>query len=164
MTIFGISAISQRNLPQSVPVEDGIARGWGPATDTAFNTGQTAMLNIRADTDGQLQWLQEQNPDYLISHPSNILALANRCIEKEISLTKMREVRSFGETVTPELRAACRKAWNVPVTDAYSAQEVGYIALQCPEHEHYHVQSENLLVEVLNDQNRPCSPGESGAL
>ena len=143
-------------------VEDGIAQGWGPATDTAFNTGQTAMLNIRADTDSQLQWLQEQNPDYLISHPSNILALANRCIEKAISLTKMREVRSFGETVTPELRAACRKAWNVPVTDAYSAQEVGYIALQCPEHEHYHVQSENLLVEVLNDQNLPCSPGEIG--
>jgi phenylacetate-CoA ligase len=143
-------------------VEDGVAQGWGPATDAAFKTGQIAMLNIRADIDRQLQWLQTQNPDYLLSHPSNILALANGCIQKRIPLTKLREVRAFGETVTPELRAACREAWGVPVKDAYSAQEVGYIALQCPEHEHYHIQSENLLVEILNDENQACEPGEIG--
>jgi phenylacetate-CoA ligase len=50
----------------------------------------------------------------------------------------------------------------VPLVDMYSSQEVGYIALQCPEHEHYHVQSENVLVEILNADNEPCEPGEVG--
>jgi phenylacetate-CoA ligase len=44
----------------------------------------------------------------------------------------------------------------------YSAEEMGYMALQCPEHEHYHVQSENVLLEVLRDDGAPCGPGETG--
>ena len=51
---------------------------------------------------------------------------------------------------------------DVPIVDAYSAQEVGYIALQCPEHEHYHVQAERLIVEVLRDDDTPCAVGETG--
>jgi phenylacetate-CoA ligase len=50
----------------------------------------------------------------------------------------------------------------VPLVDTYSAQEVGYIALQCPEQPHYHVQSERILVEILADDGTPCRPGEIG--
>ena len=46
----------------------------------------------------------------------------------------------------------------------YSAAEVGYIALQCPERPHYHVQSESVLVEVLDAQGRACEAGETGAV
>src|SRR5208282_3466525 len=46
----------------------------------------------------------------------------------------------------------------------YSTVEAGYCALQCPEHEHYHVQSESALVEVLDKAGDPCRPGESGRL
>lgn len=42
--------------------------------------------------------------------------------------------------------------------------EVGYIALQCPEAETYHLQLENLFVEVLNDAGRPCRQGEIGRI
>jgi phenylacetate-CoA ligase len=44
----------------------------------------------------------------------------------------------------------------------YSANELGYLALQCPEHEHYHVQAEGVLLEVLGEDNRPCATGEIG--
>ena len=44
----------------------------------------------------------------------------------------------------------------------YSSQEVGYIALQCPENESYHIQAENVLVEILDDDGLPCEPGEVG--
>lgn len=143
-------------------VKDGIVQGWGPSTDVVFNTGQSAMLNIHADIDTQVKWLKEHDPDYLLSYPSNIYALAQLCIEADIRLPSLREVRTIGEVVVPELRAICMKAWGAPVVDIYSAQEIGYIALQCPEHEHYHIQSENVLVEVLNEEDRPCAPGEIG--
>jgi phenylacetate-CoA ligase len=55
-----------------------------------------------------------------------------------------------------------REAWDVPLTDLYSASETGYLALQCPRHEHYHVQSESVLLEVLDDAGRPCAPGQVG--
>jgi phenylacetate-CoA ligase len=45
----------------------------------------------------------------------------------------------------------------------FTAQEVGYIALQCPENENiYHVQAENLYVEVVDEEGRPCREGETG--
>jgi phenylacetate-CoA ligase len=157
----------QRNLAGKLAairttVEEGVASGWGPSTDVAFATGPCATLNIRTDIDTQLQWLAAQAPDYLLSHPSNVQALAQRSMAQGIPLPSLRQVRTFGETVTPELRRTCREAWGVGVADSYSAQEIGYIALQCPQHEHYHVQSENVLVEILNDRNEACAPGEVG--
>jgi phenylacetate-CoA ligase len=46
----------------------------------------------------------------------------------------------------------------------YSANETGYLALQCPLSGHYHVQSETVLVEVLDEVGRACRPGETGAV
>ena len=48
------------------------------------------------------------------------------------------------------------------MVDTYSSQEVGYIALQCPDSENYHVQSENVLVEVLDESGAPCQAGQIG--
>jgi phenylacetate-CoA ligase len=64
--------------------------------------------------------------------------------------------------VTPELRQLVREIWGLPVMDVYSSKEAGIIALQCLEREHYHIQSESILVEILNDSNQPCTPGEIG--
>lgn len=55
-----------------------------------------------------------------------------------------------------------REAWGVEIVDSYSSEELGYIALQCPEHEHYHVQMESLIVEVLDENGMPCGVGEVG--
>ena len=68
----------------------------------------------------------------------------------------------MGEILYPELRERCQHQWNVRVADIWSCQEFGPLALQCPEHPHYHVQSEHVLVEVLRSDNTPCEPGEIG--
>ena len=68
----------------------------------------------------------------------------------------------MGETITDEFRGICQEVWGKPVADMYSCEEAGYIALQCPKHEHYHIQSENILVEVLDEHDKPCRPGEIG--
>ena len=48
------------------------------------------------------------------------------------------------------------------LVDQYSSMELGLIATQCPQHRHYHVQAENVFVEILDDSGRPCRPGETG--
>ena len=143
-------------------VHDSDRPGWGPATDALFVTGPSAILNIRADPARQLEWLQQHDPAYLLSHPTNLRELARLSLKEGIKLPRLKEVRCFGEALPQDLRALCREAWGASLTDVYSAEEVGYIALQCPEHEHYHIQSEHLLVEVLDDQGKPCGPGEIG--
>lgn len=143
-------------------VKEAEADGWGPATDVLTRAGRSATLPISTDVEAQLAWLERQQPDYLLSYPSNLAELARRSLARGIRFPRLREVRSFGEILTPDVRELCRQAWNVPVTDAYSSDEAGYMALQCPGHEHYHVQSENVLVEILDERGAPCGPGEAG--
>lgn len=143
-------------------VTEGEADGWGPATDAVARAGRSATLPIRTDVDTQLKWLERQQPDYLMTYPSNLAELARISIARGIQLPRLREARTFGEILDPETRDLCRKAWGVPVTDSYSSDEAGYIALQCPEHDHYHAQSESVLLEILDDQGGPCRPGETG--
>ena len=69
---------------------------------------------------------------------------------------------AFAESVDADLRAHVRRAMGVPLTDTYSSQEVGCMAIQCPGHDHYHVQAETVRLEVLDDRDQPCAPGQIG--
>ena len=138
------------------------ARYWGSANSSAFASGPSAALSITTTVENQSLWLERENPEYLLTYPSNLLLLARHFRERDMTLPNLRGVETFAEVLQPEVREACREAWDVPVVDMYSAQETGYIALQCPDHEHYHVQAESALVEILNDQGGACGPGETG--
>ncbi len=136
--------------------------GWGAGTLGLYKTGKSHILNIISTTEEQVLWLQERNPAYILSFPSNLKALAEYCIDRSIQFEKLREIRTVGETVKPGFRDIIKEAWGVKVTDIYTCEEAGYIAIQCPDYEHYHVQSENMIVEILNKKNEPCQIGEIG--
>jgi phenylacetate-CoA ligase len=137
-------------------------QSWGPPADLVFHTGPSLIINSRVDVRQQIAWLQESRPAYLLSLPSNLRELARLCDSEGLALPGLEQVRSYGETVTRELRDRIDTVWGVGLIDMYSSQEVGYMALQCPNHEHYHVQSETVLLEVLDENGRRCGPGEVG--
>lgn len=137
---------------------------WGTPIDQAYLSGPSMIINSRVDVHQQLQWLQEFQPSYLLSIPSNLRELLRLCEQQGIKLPELKQVRSFAETVPAELRETLRRVWGVGLSDMYSSQEVGYLALQCPEHEHYHVQAETMYVEVLDEHDQPCAPGEIGRI
>lgn len=146
----------------SLPREGMVRANWGTPVATVADTGPSGLLSIQRDIPEQTEWLLELNPDYLLTMPSNLLALARHFRAHDLTLPRLRQARTMGELLGPEVRPACREAWGVPVTDIYSASEVGYIALQCPTGEQYHVQSEGVYVEVLDERGDPCRPGQTG--
>ena len=139
-----------------------LATGWGPATDDVAVTGPCVSYDILLDIAQLTERLVLDRPTYLLSHPSMVSGLAAHCLANEIKLPDLREVRTLGESGDETLQSLCRQAWGVPVVDMYTCQEAGYLALQCPEQPHYHVQSENVLLEVVDAVGRPCAPGEVG--
>jgi phenylacetate-CoA ligase len=143
-------------------VTPGSFAGWGSATDGVVATGPAVVRGIEEDAASQIDWLLQERPAYLITHPSMAAELARLSLARGIRFEGLREVRTFGELLDDETRALCREAWGVPVTDTYSTTETGYIALQCPDHPHYHVQSEGVLVEILDDAGAACAVGETG--
>ena len=125
-------------------------------------SGPMYLFDITQPVSEQLEWLVERDPVYLLTHSSNLAALVRRSRETGARPRSLRQATTMSEVVDQELRDFCREEWGVDLTDAYSAQEVGMIALQCPDHPHYHVQGESVLVEVLDANDAPCAPGQVG--
>jgi len=157
-------AIIRYNPDLAMPPEGLTYANWGIAAAPPLNRGVAVLHSVRTPIDRQLEWLALHNPDYFLTYPSNLAALIAGSRELGLTFANLREVRTISETLSPELRTVCREAWGVEITDTYSSQEVGYIALQCPVHPHFHVQAESVLVEVLNDRGNPCQPGEIGRI
>jgi phenylacetate-CoA ligase len=138
------------------------AANWGPATAGVVTTGPAIAHSIRTDVEHLLDWLVVEQPGYLFTYPSLVNDLAKLALARGVRIPGLIEVRTLAESVSADVRALCREAWDVAITDVYSASEPGYLALQCPDHEHYHVQSEGVLLEVLDDHGAPCGPGQTG--
>lgn len=154
---------SIRHAPQAPPPDGVTTRGWGPATALLAPDAPMHVLTIAGSTtDEHLAWLERKDPTYLLTYPTVLAALLEHMAKTGARLPRLRQVRTVGERLAPETRARCEEVLGVPLVDAYSAQEVGYIALQCPHGAHYHVQAERLLVEVLRDDGSACGPGEVG--
>jgi phenylacetate-CoA ligase len=135
---------------------------WGHVTEHVMITGPSVGLAVTASTDQQVEWLERQQPDYLHAFATVAVDLLRYIRDHGGGPRQLRYLTTFAETLPPEARALCREIWGIELVDIYSAREVGVIALQCPEDKHYHVQSEGMLVEVLDERDRPCAPGEVG--
>lgn len=135
---------------------------WSAAIAEIFPNGPSSILHSGNPLDRQIEWLVGQDPDYLLTLASNLLELAREMRRRGIRLGRLREARTFGDALRPEARAECAALLGVRLVDMYTSQEAGYLALQCPEGEHYHVQSESAIVEVLDDAGRPCAAGGIG--
>lgn len=134
---------------------------WSPYIDSgpaiAVNTAYCTLAE-------QIDFLQRGQPDYLLTYPTNLAAIAAHCREHDVALPFLRGFGTFSEALYPSQRALVRDVFGLPIIDMYSSSELGMIALQCPEHEHYHVMAESLIVEILDDNDRPCAPGVTGHL
>lgn len=134
---------------------------WGSSTQILGYQAEMAILNSSESLERQYDWLTEVQPDYLLTYPSNLQELARIHLQKNRPIP-LKNISTLGENVSPELRVLVNQAFGCKISDMYSSQEVGYMALQCPKHDHYHVQLENCIVEILDSNNKPCRPGEMG--
>lgn len=136
--------------------------GLGSVFDALYSTQESVGLNIFTPVQQQIEWLLKENPDYLLTYPSNLRALIASLQDNQLSIPGMQQIQTISETVDDDLRILTRESLGAKLVDLYSAQEVGAIALQCPQFDHYHIQSESLYVEVINEHHKPCKPGETG--
>lgn len=147
-----------------VQADDAQARevGWGPPATLLHETGPSYTMPLSTDVPELGRLLIEKAPGYLLTYPTYLASLLDWFAQQGQRLPGLEQVRTIGETLSAELRQRCHEVLGAPIVDAYSAQEVGVIALECPVSGLYHVQAESLIVEVLNAEGRACEPGEIG--
>ena len=139
-----------------------VSPNWGGIVDPVFESGTSSTLNVAAPLEQQIAWLVQEQPDYLLSFPSNLAALAEYCVAHGITLPNLREVRTIGEGLSDSHRTLFLEAWGAKTSDIYTCEEAGYLALQCPRFDHYHVQAENVILEIVDEQGQACAVGQTG--
>jgi phenylacetate-CoA ligase len=124
-------------------------------------TGPAHLLDLARPADALLADTVALAPAYLSVWPSLLAEMLRLSAETGARPEGLQQVLTYGETVPPGLAALCEQVWGAALVDAYSCEEIGGLALQCP-HGNMHIQSEHALVEVLDDANRSCAVGETG--
>jgi phenylacetate-CoA ligase len=108
-----------------------------------------------------LTWLEEQKPEFVTTWPSIARQLAYLKIQKGGTPLRIRQFLTFGEMVTPEIHNVIGRAFGATVSDRYSTEEAGYIALQCGHGNRYHTVP-LAIVEIVDDDYKPVAPGTIG--
>lgn len=167
----------RRDFSQSLAViraqlaEDDTARrgvtwpDWGAPVSHLFASGPSYGMNLQTDTRRQAEWLRQIMPTYLLTYPNNLSALLDLAADDPVDLAglaRLKQVRTIGETLRHPLRERCQRILGVGIADLYSSQEVGVIAIECPQAGGYHVMAEGLALELLRDDGSPCAVGETG--
>jgi phenylacetate-CoA ligase len=134
---------------------------WG-ALDDVVETGAFHVMDVFEDPHRQLDWLVGVAPNYLLSYPSHLEFLAALMQEQGLRISTLRMVQTIAETLSGSTRARIEAAFGVPVKDTYSCNEAGHLASPCPEGHGAHVHAENVILEVVDAEGRPCPPGSTG--
>jgi phenylacetate-CoA ligase len=123
--------------------------------------GTSHFLNNTTPAHRQAEWLSRTRPRYLSTNPSNLDALADElgAAGRDVGLEA---VITVGEILTPETRRRVAESLGAKVIDTYGCQELGKVALECPESGLLHICAENMIVEVLDGNDQPVMPGETG--
>ncbi|MES2975116.1 MAG: AMP-binding protein [Pseudomonadota bacterium] len=111
-------------------------------------------------------WLARLAPAYLATNPTVLSGILEAYEAGVQPAAGLQQVMTFGATVEPALRGRARRILGASIRDRYSCEEVGPIALQCPNDDSdepgYHVCVANAVVEVVDDAGLPCAEGQTG--
>ncbi len=144
--------------------EVGKSRGggyWSRETANLVTTGPRVQFNpVGKDIAEALAWLETERPTYVTTWPSIARQLAYLKLQRGGEPLPIKQFLTFGEMVTDELREVLGQAFGATLSDRYSTEECGYIALQCS-HGKYHAVP-MAIVEIVDDQYRPVKPGTIG--
>lgn len=137
---------------------------WGHPAASAFETGPGVSLDNMSTPDEIADWLVRERPDYLNIVPTLLHDVCFSFEDRGLTPPPLKTILAHAEIVGPDLRALVRRTFGLELFASYGARETGTIAVQCPEHQHYHVMGEVTFLEVLDVDNKPCAPGETGTV
>lgn len=100
-------------------------------------------------------------PEVIVTYPSFIRRLAEEQQAGRLCIAP-RKFSSTAETLTPDVRDLARSVWDAKVINVYGATEVNLIAAECPFTTGAHVPEDLIVLEVVDENDRPVPPGVVG--
>src|SRR6266705_1954541 len=113
-----------------------------------------ATLSIQEIVEG----LNSAQPDSLSAYPSILYQLALEAKAGRLHIMP-RRIASGAEPLLPHIRNALRDTWGIPVTNFWITSEGGCMSWSCGKGEGMHLNEDLQIVEAVDENGRPISPG-----
>jgi phenylacetate-CoA ligase len=154
-TLFGV-------MGERPGLEVGAVLGpWGPKSDPQSARGRLVYCPYEEDDTRLLTALRKSRASYLATTPHHAVHLCEVAVAKGIEI-RLDTVMARGATVTDAVRQQLAAVFGARVFEQYSSKEGGVMAHPCPEGGGYHVASDCLLMEIVDDAGQPVAEGVEG--
>jgi phenylacetate-CoA ligase len=102
-------------------------------------------------------------PEYGYGAPSLLHLFLNAMNEKKTQMPKLKAVVSSIEALLETERRKFEEEFECPIFNRYGSRELyGAVAGECEYHSGLHVNLDLFMIEIVDDNNEPCSTGEVG--
>lgn len=125
-----------------------------------FGILRECYISALSDSDQIISSLLAYRPDIIMGYSGQIKEVAMRIREKRQVLESVRSIFLTGEILTAQNRRYIEDTFGAQVFNYYSSSECGLIAWECVKHNGYHIDTDNVIVEVLDTNGRPANEGE----
>lgn len=126
-----------------------------------FHTGPMIAFSRTNPVELQIDWMREEQPDYLVTYPGTLETLVYACQGSPVD--SLKGFRAISAMLTEGMRTMIETATGLPVHQSYGLNEIGLVANRC-EAGRYHVNAEHCVVEIVDEDGQPCVAGQTGKL
>lgn len=116
------------------------------------------------DIVSHLGTINKFKPAVIVGYPSSLEAFSDFIIQNKSKVHTPNGIITSGETLFEPQRERIEKAFGCKVMNRYGSREMGNIASECSHQNGLHVHEDHVVVEVLDENQQPCKPGELGEL
>jgi phenylacetate-CoA ligase len=123
--------------------------------------GDVPRLAVTTPLGEVVETLNAYQPEVIITYPSFIRHLAEEQQAGRLRIAP-RAFSSCAEALTQDVRHLARETWKAAVLNVYATTEVSLIGVECPAASGLHVVEDLLVLEVVDENNRPVPAGTTG--
>ena len=127
------------------------------------NMTMMSSLDMRANKMEEFaREIQRIQPKLIICYANSMKEFANYLERNQIEMDYHGSLMSSTSSLTPEKYDAIHRVFQCPIFDRYGSREMVDIACDCDHHEGLHVSPYMHVVEILDENDKPCPPGRMG--
>lgn len=134
---------------------------WGPHWAHHRDSGKLLRINRAASPEQVAEFLSRKKVNYFSTRPNLLQAVAHAAEKLGLDI-KLLAIMTVGSEADELTRDTCRRVFGAEIISLYASKEVYNIGHQCTAGDQYHINSEMMLLEVLDDTGRPCPVGQRG--
>src|SRR5882724_2634661 len=109
-----------------------------------------------------LHCLNRHRPDVIVAYAYSMYIFARSLAERKQKPFSPKAIVGGAEKLHRFQKELIESVFQAPVFETYGCREVMLMGAECNRHEGLHITTENLLLEVVDDNGSPTSPGQEG--